>query len=105
MKHLKKFESTDIISGYMDIKKYVVWEMTNNLIILEVTSIDTDTVHMKRLYIYHVEYNKLRVASEETYTMSYDTIKEHVVYDSDNLDDCLDETLLAAIKNTSKYNL
>ena len=41
------YESTEVINGYMNIKKYVVWRMKFYLIILEVLWCDTHEAKMK----------------------------------------------------------
>jgi hypothetical protein len=103
MKYIKAYESTEI--EYMDIKKYLVWEMKQNLIILEVLSNKIDAVEMKRLFVYHIEYDKLRVASEETFTFNYEKVKKHVIYDTDDLESILNEEVLKPLANINKYNI
>ena len=105
MKHLKYFESTEIINDYMNIKKYVVWRMKFYLIILEVLWCDTKEAGMKRLYSYSIDSNYLKKTSEEIYTFGYPEIIDKVVFDSDNLEDCLDDNLLASLKNSIKFNI
>ena len=99
------YESTEIINGYMNIKKYVVWRMKFYLIILEVLWCDTHEAKMKRLYSYSIDSNYLKKTTEEIYTFGYSEIEDKVVFDSNNLDDCLDDSILSTLKSSIKLNI
>ncbi len=102
MKYIKKFESEYNI---LNLKKYVLWKMTQVIIILEVISIDEKFVHMKRLYKYSDEYNKILPTDIGEFQFSYENTSNNVIYSSDNLNDCLDLNLLAASFSANKYNI
>ena len=105
MKYIKKFETNT------NLKKYVVWKVGFVLVILEVRSRivgyeKSTNIFFERLYIYRPDAN-IELLRELTgiYEFSDNEIKEHVVYQSDNLEDCLDLDLLSALLNSEKYNL
>jgi len=107
MKYIKKFENNEDI---LNIKKYVLWKMKTCIIILEVNSIDEHFVHMTRLYKYYndpseYDYNRVTRIDKQKYEFSYSEVREHAIYSSDNLDDCLDLDLLAASFIANKYNI
>ena len=105
MKHIKTFESQNL----KELKKYVVWKMKFVLVILEVVYQDDGAIQLKRLYKYlpEVEFKRLRIreTDQDMYTFSEEEVKENVIYESDNLDDCLDVDLLYSLFNADKYNL
>jgi len=59
------------------------------------------------LYLHDVEYKKLRIreVSQDLYTFNEDEVKDHVIYESDSLNDCLDLDLLSSLYHADKYNL
>lgn len=102
MKYIKKFERDYNI---LNIKKYVLWKMKHYVFILEVTNITKNLVYMTRLYKYSEEYNKILPIETMKYVFGYEGVREHVIYSSDNLNECLDLNLLAAPFSTNKYNI
>ena len=60
---------------------------------------------MKRLYSYSIDSNYLKKTTEEIYTFGYSEIEDKVVFDSNNLDDCLDDSILSTLKSSIKLNI
>ena len=105
MRHLKTYESEDN-SAFSQLKKYVVWKMAFVFVILKVIEKNEQSAVFKRLYIYNFDTLKIRKAVKiENYNFDYDQINDHVIYQSDNLQDCIDEEYLSMLNSTTKYNL
>ena len=112
MKYIKTFERIGKLTN-IDLKRYVVWKVgfpSNVLMILE--SPDTYSKTFERLYSYNpTNIKPLRkldggaYVKDFQYKFSDEEIKDHVIYQSDNLDDCLDLELLKSLFNADKYNL
>lgn len=107
MKYLKTFEELgdDIkryfiinsASGYMIIEKLRIW--------LDVDEKDEDKktkIEIKQLYIYGSRLIKIS-DSMDSFNFSLGFMKRKIVYQSDNLQECMDE--LKDIKTRDKYNL
>ena len=99
MKYIKTFEDQN--NNNTTLKKYVMWKMSFVIVILE----NMNDNKFKRICIYNPDRNRLLDASDSIFPFNEDEIKEHVIYDSDNLDDCLDLNLLESLFNVDKYNL
>jgi len=104
MKHLKQFESTE--EPY---KTYILWfwkdqEGSNDYEILKVTSSDGDKYWTTTIYYYDTDDNKLKVVNgKKRESWSAINSKQHILFSSDNVGDCLKE--LEYVRTANKYNL
>jgi len=101
MKYIKEFENNT------NLKEYVIWKVGFVLVILKVIpSHDLYITFFERLWIYHPNaiVDPLTVSSG---VFRYNTIqiKDHVVYQSDSISECMNLDLLSSLINANKYNL
>lgn len=98
MKHLKYFENKN------ELKKYLILKDSFDMFyIFEYISTYKDIL-LKRLYNYYSNVNILQKAYPVDYkTLNIRQIKNNLLYESDNLQDCIDK--LPTLKNINKYNL
>jgi hypothetical protein len=108
MKYLKSYENINI-----PLKKYVIWKQDTDLEVFEVTDKiekwDTDKVIIINILykfklgkIEPVSLNKRPTAGLDL-TNLQNNIKNFCIYQSDNLQDCLD--ILEILDTSNKYNL
>ena len=115
MKHIKNFESVDL-----NIKKYIIWDTrigspdNGVLLILEVLDIKHSISEGYRikysfLYRFRKKDNSLEDMKNSLDLNNSDNInytgysEKNIVYQSDNIQECID--MLPLLANTSKYNL
>jgi len=106
MKHLKTFEN----NTRKKYKKYIVWDYSKNITIFEVINDNKNTVKIKRCKLFHdfnngtniTEY-KLSEKEEEIQFKNYRYIDKYLLYQSDNLEDCVEKIQILKIAN--KYNI
>lgn len=100
MKYIKKFESE-----FLTLKKYVVWKFPTNLMILETLEYDKDFALFNRLHNYNKGSKIIFNADEQLFTFNKHEIKKRVVFESDNINDCLDIDFLSSVFDMDKFNL
>jgi len=99
MKYLKTYENNS------KLKKYIIREYRFAFSIFEVNNFSKDEVLLTELY---TSYKKLNgkiesVKNDKPYLVPIRIINKNLVYQSDNLQDCLDA--LPKIGDINKYNL
>jgi hypothetical protein len=86
-----------------DFKSYIIWKSKKIFMILSVIQVTEYHLKFKKLYIYsNGKLEKIRNEKIDIFH-NYDQIKRHIVYESDNLQDCID--MLSDIDIAIKYNL
>ena len=101
MKYLKYFENKK------DLKKYIILKDSLDMFyIFKVLNYmnNADMYILRRLYQYFSNVNKTEKIIHVDYkTLNIRQIKNNLLYESDNLQDCIDK--LPTLKNINKYNL
>ncbi len=104
MKYIKHFEDTNIKDMYK-LKKYFIYKAEFNHYIFSIGKIFKYTVRTTAKYI--LQDNMIqdpRVLMRTTdYDFTPDEIEEHIIYNSDNINDCLN--MLQTIINNNKFNI
>lgn len=104
MKYIKKFENS---------KKYILLEYGYIYLIIEIININNNII-FKKLYSFNpsqVSWSTGKLGSiskiddDKRYSISTIDIKDRILYQTDNLNDLLDEDFLRIIKDINKYNL
>ena len=89
MKYLKTYESKSFEKG-----KYVVmkhkWQLDNLLFIYNIMNVKTTEIVVKRLYRFDINTNKLTEDNDIYYFGTKDYKPTDIIYQSDNLQDCID---------------
>ena len=108
MKHLKTFEKLNIKA--VELKKYVIWSILtspiNRCSILEVIFNDKYTAVLKRIYTYDLLTNSQiddSLMADNIFEYSPRHVKENIIFESDNIQDCYD--FIETLKISKKYNL
>lgn len=105
MKHIKVYESDEI----KELKKYAIWQSPLEKIkyeIIEIVNINKLTpsiIQYSSRTIYKIIDNKEVHTFSVVETFNSTAIKDHILYTSDDLQDCRFEIELLIAKN--KYNL
>jgi len=88
-----------------DFKSYIIWKGKKIFMILSVIQVTENHLKFKKLYNYYGNGKIEKIRDEQAMSIyhNYDQIKRHIVYESDNLQDCID--MLSDIDIAIKYNL
>ena len=100
MKFIKKYEN------FEDLSKYLIWQAKKIIMmILELTEIAPYHLKFKKLYTFNPSDKILKKIRNESIIIykDYNKIKRHILYESYDLQSCLDN--LDLILNTKKYNI
>ena len=106
MKYIKTYEIVIFKDELPLLKKYVVWEMSSCLIILEVENVSDIGTSFSRRFFYNTDYNILTPDDKEPifrFFFNNDDIKKRCIYTSDNLHELIN--ILPTLKDANKYNL
>jgi len=102
MKYLKTYESKSFEKG-----KYVVmkhkWQLDNLLFIYNIMNVKTSEIVVKRLYRFDINTDKLTEDNDIYYFGTKDYKPTDIIYQSDNLQDCIDR--LPKLTMLKKYKL
>jgi hypothetical protein len=101
MKYIKTYEKYNSVDNF---KKYIIWQAKKILMILQVTEVTE--YHLKFNKIYTLDKNDLlkKMKNEKIVIYhDYDKIKRHIIYEDDNLQECIDK--LKIITDINKYNI
>lgn len=108
MKHLKTYEANNNHPKQDDFKNYLIYDWTEEgdeegLALLEFQKIDYKNERIDTHLIYsYGEDNKLKTYRNELFVVFFESL-EGIIYQSDNLKDCLDAIYI--LKTQNKYNL
>ena len=114
MKHLKTFESytqlTEEIKNWLkeyEFKKYLIFEAKLQFTIFEIIKVEDNNINLELKVLY--SYNKRdkefikNSVNQKSYSYNYSSILPNTIYQSDNLQDCID--FLKIKDDIEKYNL
>ena len=106
MKHLKTFEAT-IEDDHTKLKKYIIYyskELLPTYQIIEILYTEPYRDNSKIKFWYQsINNNEIEKSSKLPYTTSTNYLIKNTIYQSDNLQDCIDK--LEIMIHTYKYNL
>ena len=72
---------------------------------MRVIEIYENCVSFERLYMYNKYYDKLVELNKDDFIFDEDKVKSHILYTSNDLNDCLNKELLSTLQNINKFNL
>lgn len=104
MKYLKTYEQNK-----EKLKNYIVWEYKNKIVVFEIkTQYDNSPISLKRVNLYNIKKNyieeiKLEEHDKMIYYKNINEIKDGLLYQSDNLKDCIDK--VKYLSDIKKYNI
>jgi hypothetical protein len=101
MKYLKTFENNTQLNKYTVVRQGR--DKFRELMVLELLEIKKFETKFKRIYTYYCTTKRLYKTEEYQYGFLNDSLKDLVIYTSDDLDKILN--LLPALDNSNKYNL
>jgi hypothetical protein len=95
MKYIKSYENTT------ELKKYVITELIEYYCLDEITQ--RDPIELTSKYICNKDSTIIRIAGNHRYDSTNDYLQKHLIYTSNDLQDCLDQFQL--YMDSKKYNL
>lgn len=102
MKYLKTYEKYK----ESDFKKYFIGTLFDSLAIFNIIEMSNKNMaEIKILLIYNKTNDEIKEfkGGEESYKKSLDIIKNKILFQSDNIQDCID--IIPILSDTIKYNL
>jgi len=100
MKYLKTYEKYTSIDNF---KKYIIWQAKRTLMILQAIEVTEYHLKFKKLYALYNTGEIKRTNEKLNIFHDFDKIKRHIIYESDDLSDCLER--LEILSNSKKYNI
>lgn len=100
MKYLKTFEKTKY-----NLKKYFIIKSSIGYILLENVKFtdNKERIVINQLYILRTKGNEIKKMCDYYYNFTLKYIIERIIYQSNNIDDCLE--FLEVLLSQNKYNL